>query len=108
MLIPAQEELPVIVIGGTWEIEIQLFENEAETIPFNLTGWTTLLDIKEVTDLTSGSGLVITPSEGLIIPSLTVAETTLVQGKEVRYFLRIEKAGKTFFPIRGGIPLLEP
>jgi hypothetical protein len=109
MLIPATAELPEIVVGGTWEISIQLFENEAHTIPFNLTGWTCTLDIKNYKELTSGAGLTITVATGLIVPVLTAAETaSITTGKELRYWLKIEKAGNVLYPLRGGISLLEP
>jgi hypothetical protein len=109
VILPNEIELPKIVIGGTWKIELQFFEDEAETIPFNLTGWTVTLNLKNFRELTSGSGLTITPATGKVVPLLTAAETTTILGKELRYWLRVAQGTEPVdYLMRGGIPLLEP
>lgn len=108
MLIPALINLPEIIKGGTWEIELLLFEDEAETKPFNLTGWTVSLELNGVATLLSGAGLTITPESGLILAALTATETLAIVGEEVKHVLKLVKGSEVIYPLHGEISAVFP
>lgn len=113
MLIPANAELPEILIGGTWETEIKLYEDKAETKAFSLVGWTTTLvfgaNISKT--LASGSGLTITAAEGKIVALMTATETeafTVVPGNSPHYYIKLVKAAEVVFPLHGYVQVGNP
>lgn len=108
MLIPANEQLPEIIRGGTWEIELELWSDTGHTIPFSLVGYTVNLEIIGVKNLTSGSGLTISASEGKITAQLSATETAAIAAAEAKYYLKIEKAGTVIFPVHGSVPIVSP
>lgn len=108
MLIPAQVELRALR-GGTFDIDITLYVDKAQTVPFDLTGQTVDLKIDGVADLTSGHGLVIQASQGLISVTLTASQTAAFTGDQTRYRLKLDDgAGEVVFPIAGTMLFLDP
>lgn len=60
-----EAQLPVMWAGATYQVTIQLFEDQEENEPVNLTGITVELEIGEHI-LTTGNGLEVEPRSGSI------------------------------------------
>lgn len=111
MLIPAEEALPEIIRGGTWEIEIELFQDQGHSEPFNITGggWTASVIVNGVKTFVSGEGLTIGgASNNKITLLMTATETAVITAEEASYYLQLTKTGNTSFPLKGTIRVVSP
>lgn len=100
--------------GGTYTTTIQLFQDAAQTMAFDLTGYTPALVIGTALTLTVGSGLAVpTPANGTIVATLTAAQTqALVASAGVTqypYFLRLtDGSGNVSYPLVGTVSITPP
>jgi hypothetical protein len=108
-ILPASVDLRA-VIGADFSVTIQLFQDIAQTTPFDLTGYTVSLTVGGVpAPLTSGAGLTITAATGVIVAVLTAAQTTLMPGPAQHYSLKLTDAGGLIsFPLSGNLFLALP
>lgn len=125
-ILPATADLTVIV-GADFSTQIQLFSDAAQSVPFDLTGYTATLRIGSRFTLTVGSGLTIaTPANGTIVAALTHEQTGSVtlpnvgvtpsispyQGLQTvgdHYSLQLTDAtGKVSYPLSGGVTFTAP
>jgi hypothetical protein len=94
---PSTEHFDVLR-GMTFRRTITLFEDEAKTKPLNLTGLTVKLTVAGDLTLTSGSGLVISPTEGKNAIRLTPTQTTAAPANVCHYVLTLEESSEEIVP----------
>lgn len=118
-ILPASADLEAIV-GADWSTTVQLFSDEGQTVPFDLSGYSASLKIGTPTGgnlftLTVGAGLTIaTPANGMIVAALTHSQTTsVVLGSsgltQQHYSLGLTDAsGNVSFPLAGQLTFRAP
>lgn len=90
-----------VVAGATYQVTFNLYSDEAETVPFNLTGYTVAAVYEGLASLTSGAGLVVMPEAGSIEVTLSAAQTAAA-GAQVRYYVSLTSgAGIVLIPVQG-------
>lgn len=105
-LLPKVEGLRAVV-GGDFEETIKLFEDEAKTKKFNLTGWKVTLYIGGAT-YSSGSGLTITAAEGKIEVHLTAAQVGAAGSTDYHLEIENEATGRKIIPLGGAFNVKGP
>lgn len=66
----------LITRGASYAAEIELFQDEALTEPFDLRGWKVYLEIDGLPSIVVGGGLTVTtPADGVVDLNLTAAQT---------------------------------
>jgi hypothetical protein len=90
-LLPLEQPLECFQ-GFTWSQEFDFFSDTAETVPFDFTGWTVTLTVKD----REGSTTIITPTfgssdptTGVIVASLSSTQTASMKLGVARYALYI-------------------
>lgn len=107
-LIPADVDLEAIV-GADFSSTIQLFSDTAQTVPFDLTGYTCTLTIGDLFTLTSGSGLTVTTGTGTIVAALTAAQTTSTGAQKRHWTLKlVDGSGTVSYPLAGDFLFVNP
>lgn len=103
MLTPATSDL-TLYIGGTFDPLIELWQDDAQTIEFDLTGYTVLFVIRDKFSLSSGSGLTVTAATGKVQVLLTDVQSATLSEGPVEWRLSIEDgSGNVEFPVAGTI-----
>lgn len=117
-ILPAQIDLTALV-GADFSTTINLYTDVAQTIAFDLTGYTVSMIVgvpNVLFTLASGSGLSITPASGLIVATMTAAQTATVPigsaaefPRAVRYQLKlVDGSSVVSFPIVGNMNFVLP
>jgi hypothetical protein len=108
MLVPASLDLAA-VIGADFSTTIVLYQDLAQTQPFDLSGYTVTLTIGGFI-LTVGSGLTISnPTNGTILAQLTAVQTQTVGLVPLAYNLNlVDPSGVVSVPLHGHVGFVTP
>jgi hypothetical protein len=98
-----------VIRGFTYAAEIELWEDEDHTAPFNLTGWTTELYIAGFEPLTVAGGLSIpTPAAGVVELLLDTAQTAAYPVNKYHCYVSVAKSGVRLPPLAGVFQVVDP
>jgi hypothetical protein len=106
----AQATVPVSVAlkvfrDAAYVARVELFEDEAQTKPFSLSGWTVELVVSSLGTLTVGHGLVI-KSENIVEVNLMAAQTVLWPVGKYHYALWLEQSGTRLPALNGTLAVV--
>lgn len=108
MLVPARIDLQAVV-GADFSATINLYQDIAQAIAFDLSGYTCTFKIDNVYTLTSGAGLTVTPAAGLIVAALTSTQTATMPAGSFHYSLKlVDGSGLVSYPMNGNFFLQTP
>jgi hypothetical protein len=105
MLVPARIDLQAVV-GADFSATINLYQDIAQALAFDLTGYTCTFTISGTPafTLTSGSGLTVTPAAGLIVAALTSTQTATMAAGSYHYSLKlVDGSGLVSYPLNGSL-----
>lgn len=94
-------------VGSTFDPDIQMFTDKAQTVPLDLTGYTVSLVIVNLATLTVGSGLTVTALSGLIAVVYQVPSGTALES--FHWYLKLTSpTGSVGFPVAGSFTVVAP
>ncbi len=104
-ILPAEADL-IALIGDDFEAAIGFYQDLAQTQPFDLSGYTVVMEIDEAFTLTAGAGLTVNAPAGTVTARLSAAQTGTVTARHppysTSYRVKLTDGGGTVsFPLSG-------
>lgn len=99
-------ELLEAIRGGTYRATIELWADEARTVPLDPSGITATLYIVGYETLTVGNGLTFTT--GKLEVALTPEQTANAPAAQHHYYVALDNGTEKVFPVRGPFTFSNP
>jgi hypothetical protein len=98
-----------VVRGAVYDAEVNLWTDEAHTVPFNLEGWTVTLNPAGLPSLTVGDGLhVPDPALGAVQIALNASQTVKMPVGKYHHVLWVELGETRLAPVTGTLQVSNP